>query len=294
MVILAAFAAAGAGCARRAANVDETANTNTDTVTESQFANITDANVALAEGNRLLDENQTEQAIGALKQAVKLNPDLPEPHFKLGIAYALLELQYTQSGTIDPDNPDARVKSRSQKAFEKAVQTYKKWIAAHGNDDAAHFNLARTYYKLDKIDEAEKEFKQAVKLKPDDADYQTELGGLLVKLAEYHDAITALKKAVELDPANERAANLLEDAEAGQKRLDYISPKNDSNKTASNRSSNSNANVGVDPESNSNSAPKTPPPANTIKSKKGDPEAKPKPRKDEAVDKRPRLANRPK
>ncbi len=287
IVVVAVFVAAGVGCGGKAANVEE-ANT-TNTVTESQFANITDANVALAEGDRLLDENQTEQAIQALKQAVKLNPDLPEPHFKLGIAYALLELQYTQSGTVDPDNPDVKVKSRSQKAFEKAVETYKKWLTAHPNDDTAHFNLARTYYKLDKIDEAEKEFKQAVKIKPDDADYQTELGGLLIKLAEYRDAITALKKAVELDATNERAASLLEDAEAGQKRLDYVSPKNDANKTVSNRAANANANVSLDPESNSNSAPRTPP-ANTVKTKKGEPANKPKPKKDEAVDKRPRVA----
>lgn len=285
MVILAAFAAAGAGCARRAANVDETANTNTDTVTESQFANITDANVALAEGNRLLDENQTEQAIGALKQAVKLNPDLPEPHFKLGIAYALLELQYQQNGTVDPDNPDARAKSRSQKAFEKAVETYKKWLAATPKDDMAHFNLARTYNKLDKLDEAEKEFRQAVKIKPDDADYQTELGAILIKLAQYHEAIIPLKKALELDATNERAASLLEDAEAGRQRLDYVAPKKDANSSNSNvnANANSNANTSMGSNSNSNSAPKPKPtPANT-----------PKPKKDDAVDKRPRLANRP-
>ena len=280
IVIVAVFVAAGVGCSRKSANTSEE---NSNTVKESPFANITDANVALAEGNRLLDENQTELAIAAFKQAVKLNSDLPEPHFKLGIAYALLEMQYAQSGTVDPDNPDARVKSRSQKAFEKAVETYKKWIAANPSDDAAHFNLARTYNKLDKLEEAEKEFRHAVKIKPDDADYQTELGGILIKLAQYREAIVPLKKAVEIDPTNERAANLLEDAEAGRQRLDYVSPKTDANKSNANVAANSNANVSAGSTTNSNSAPKTPP-ANTVK-----------PKKDEAVDKRPRLAgNKPK
>lgn len=279
IVVVAVFVAAGAGCARKAANIEET---NSNTATESPFSNITDANVALAEGNRLLDENQTEQAILALKQAVKLNPDLPEPHFKLGIAYALLELQYTQSGTVDPDNPDAKVKSRSQKAFEKAVETYKKWLSANPHDDIAHYNLARTYNKLDKLEEAEKEFRLAVKIKPDDADYQTELGAILIKLAQYRDAIVPLKKAIELDATNERAASLLEDAEAGRQRLDYVSPKNtNSSNSKTNANANSNANTSMSSNSNSNPAPK-PPPANT-----------PKPKKDEAVDKRPRLVNRP-
>ena len=281
IVVLAVFVVAWAGCTRKSANTDDANNVNT--LTESPFANITDANAALAEGNRLLDENQTELAIQAYKQAVKLNPDLAEAHFQLGIAYALLEMQYAQSGNVDPDNPDARVKTRSQKAFEKAVETYKKWLAANGNDDAAHFNLARTYYKLNKLEEAEKEFRQAVKIKPDDPDYQTELGAILIKMAQYREAIVPLKKAVDLDPANERAASLLEDAEAGRQRLDYVPPKNDANRSNANANANSNANVSGGSNSNSNSAPKTPP-TNSVKAKK-----------DEAVDKRPRLvSNKPK
>ena len=280
IVVLAVFVVAWAGCTRKSANTDDANNVNT--LTESPFANITDANAALAEGNRLLDENQTELAIQAYKQAVKLNPDLAEAHFQLGIAYALLEMQYAQSGTVDPDNPDARVKTRSQKAFEKAVETYKKWLAANGNDDAAHFNLARTYYKLNKLEEAEKEFRQAVKIKPDDPDYQTELGAILIKMAQYREAIVSLKKVVDFDPANERAASLLEDAEAGRQRLDYVPPNKDVNKSNSNMSANSNTNANTGSHSNSNSAPKTPP-TNTGKPKKDDP-----------VDKRPRLVgNKP-
>src|SRR5687767_10231344 len=60
-----------------------------DTV-EISVANTTDANAALVEGSRLLDENQTERAIEFLEHAVSLNPDLAEAHFKLGIAYSLL------------------------------------------------------------------------------------------------------------------------------------------------------------------------------------------------------------
>src|SRR5437868_853358 len=67
-----------------------------DAAKESPFAYITDPAAALAEGNRLLDENQTEMAIEAFRQAVKLDPDLAEAHFKLGIAYALIEAEIQQ------------------------------------------------------------------------------------------------------------------------------------------------------------------------------------------------------
>ena len=247
------------GCSGNAANIE--AN-NVTVEAESPFANITDPAAALAEGDRLFDENQTEKAIQAYQQAIKLNPDLAEAHFKLGIAYALLEMQYEQTGTVDPANPDARSKPRSQKSFEKAVEAYKKWIAANPNDDVAHYNLARTYNKLNKDEEAEKEFRQAVKLKPEDSEYQTELGNILIKLAQYREAIAPLKKAVELDAGNERAASLLEDAEAGRQRIDYVGKNTNANRPSSNSSANSNANSASNTSTNSSLKQ---PPTNTAK-----------------------------
>ncbi|MEO6049898.1 MAG: tetratricopeptide repeat protein [Pyrinomonadaceae bacterium] len=255
-----ALVTGGFGCSGNSANSNEAANAN---VTESPFEGITDANAALAEGNRLLDENQTEMAIEALRQAVKLNPDLAEAYFKLGIAYALLEMQMEQSGTITepPANTkEGRTKTNSEKAFGKAVDAYKKILEANPKDDVAQFNLGRTYAKLTQDEEAEKAFRQAVKLKPDDTEYQTELGAILIKLAKYHEAIDPLKKAIELDDQNARAQDLLEDAEAGRQRLDYVSPKKDASTSNSNKVFNSNANASVN--ANSNSAPK-PPDANT-------------------------------
>jgi len=67
---------------------------------------------------------------------------------------------------------------------------------------------------------------QAVKLKPDDGEYQTELGVILIKLAQYQEAVAALKKAVSIDSTNLQAESLLEKAEAGRKRVDFgIKPK---------------------------------------------------------------------
>src|SRR5258708_38277525 len=100
---------AGFGCSHSSdANSESTENANA----ESPFADITDANVALAEGNRLMDENQTEMAIEAYRQAVKLNPDLAEGWFQLGIADSLLELQLEQSGEV---TNDGKTKTSAQK-----------------------------------------------------------------------------------------------------------------------------------------------------------------------------------
>ena len=81
-----------------------------------------------------------------------------------------------------------------------------------------------------------------------------------IKLAKYHEAIGPLKKALELDPTNARAEEVLEDAEAGRQRIDYVGPKN----TNSNANANANAgNSNTASNSNTNTAPTTPPPANT-------------------------------
>jgi Flp pilus assembly protein TadD len=244
--------ALGAGCSTGGGNNSEQSS-NVEAVSELSPANITDAKVALAEGTRLLDENQTESAIAFLQHAVSLDPDLAEGHFKLGIAFALLEMQYQQEGVVTetPSNATGRTKPRSERAFERAVTAYEKWLDANPDDDAAHFNLGRTYSKLTKDEEAEKAFKQAVKLKPDDSEYQTELGAILIKLAKYHEAIAPLKKAIELDAENVRAEDLLEEAQAGRQRLDYVSPKPDSNKSASNTDANSSSAT----DSNSNTKP---------------------------------------
>ncbi len=276
---LAVLAAPGAGCSWFAGNTNTEANTNT--VAESPFANITDANAALAEGKRLLDENDTEMAIEALKQAVKLDPDLAEGYFQLGIAYSLVEMQLARSGTVTdtPANTETgKTKTKSEKAFEKAVEAYKKWIEANPEDDVAQFNLGRTYSKLMKDEEAEKAFRQAVKLKPDDTEYQTELGAILIKLAKYREAIDPLKKAVELDGENARAQDLLEDAEAGRQRLDYVAPKNTNSSnanTTSNSNANSNSNTSSNSRSNSSVAPK--PTESNTKTKKEEPKKPPPP-----------------
>ncbi|MFL6374676.1 MAG: tetratricopeptide repeat protein [Pyrinomonadaceae bacterium] len=224
---------------------------NTETVNansaENQYANITDANEALAKGKQLLDDNDTQNAILALERAVELDPNLPEAHFQLGIAYGLMDLQTKQEGDVLPGDSENRIKTRSEKEFEKAATAYKKYLDANPKDDAAWFNLGRTYAKLLKDDQAEDAFRQAVKLKADDPDYQTEYGAILIRLAKYHEAVPVLKKAIELDPNNARAQDLLDDAEAGVKRLDYISNSNiNSNK------SNGNSNVNVNASVNSN------------------------------------------
>ena len=233
------FALSGAAC-WRASSGDTDANANTSAGALQPYS---DPNQALADGTKFLDEGEIDKAIDALDQAVKLNADLAEAWFKLGIAYGLAEKRDETIATEGiPSDETKKSKPNSEKAFEKAVTAYKKLIDANPDDHVAYYNLGRAYNKLNKDEDAAKALKQAVKIKPDDSEYQTELGAILIKLAQYQEAIAPLKKALELDPESIRALELLEDAEAGRKRVNYSStPKDDANKGSN---ANSNANTG--------------------------------------------------
>jgi tetratricopeptide (TPR) repeat protein len=222
-------------------------STNENGNVSTSSPDFTDANLALAEGTKFLDTGEIDKAIDALNQAVKIDPDLAEAWFRLGIAYALAEMRDETLPTTSPveaNEKSKNVKTNSEKAFEKAVTAYKKRIDANPDDDVAHFNLGRAYNKLNEDEDAAKALKQAVKLKPDDTEYQTELGAILIKLAQYQAAIPPLKKALELDPENIRAQELLEDAQAGRSRVNYTSTPKEDKKTSN---TNSNANTNTEP-----------------------------------------------
>lgn len=231
-----------------------TPNTNvSDANSLSALPEYTDATTALAEGTRFLDTDEVDKAIAALNQAVKLNPDLAEAYFKLGVAYALVETRDSLNLEATPDettnsNDKNEKKSNSEIAFEKAVEAYEKVVEANPEDHQAHFNLGLAYNKLNQDRNAEKALRQAAKLNPEDSLYQTELGSILIKLAEYRAAIGPLKKALELDPDNIEAEELLSDAEAGRQRIDYRStPKSVTSASNSNSSASNTAVPGVKP-----------------------------------------------
>lgn len=240
----------------------------------------TSAADALAVGTRLFDEGETEKAIEVLLEAVKMDPDLAEAYFKLGVAYALVEADDTsvdnteEAPTPGPGSKKTpERKKNSEKAFESAVTAYKKILAKNDEDHVAHFYLGLTYNKLNEDEDAAKSLREAVKLQPENAEYQTELGAILIKLAKYHEAVAALKKALELDPENIGAQEMLEKAEAGRRRIEFDPPKKDEKQPGNVSSAANSANRAKPGESNSNMntrAPaqpaKTPPsPARTPK-----------------------------
>ncbi len=160
------------------------------------------ARVFLDKGKELYRSDHDSEAAEAFEQAVKLDPDLAEAHFRLGLAYDALNKQ-----------------QEAESEYKKAVDGYKKYLADNPKDAEAHYNLGQAYAGLHLYSEAAREYRQATKLKTDDADIYYDLGTALTKLAQYDEAAAAFSKSLEIDPENYRAQDALEEAREGVKRI---------------------------------------------------------------------------
>jgi tetratricopeptide (TPR) repeat protein len=163
-----------------------------------------EARVYIEKGRELYRNDEDTLAAEAFQQALKLDPELAEAHFRLGLTYDALGQE-----------------QEAEAAYKKAIETYKKYLSINGNDNdaEAHYNLGQTYAGLHLYTEAVREYREATRLKPDDAAIYYDLGVALMRLAQYDEASKAFAKSLELDPENYRAEDELAEAQEGVKRI---------------------------------------------------------------------------
>lgn len=163
-----------------------------------------EARTFLEKGRELYRNDEDLQALEAFQQALKLDPELAEAHFRLGLAYDALGQE-----------------QEAETAYKKAVETYTKYLSEESNEEdaEAHYNLGQTYAGLHLYTEAVKEYRQATRLKPDDAAIHYDLGLALMRLAQYDEASKAFARSLELDPENYRAEDELAEAREGVQRV---------------------------------------------------------------------------
>jgi len=162
----------------------------------------TQARALLEQGKEFYRSDQDDKAADAFEQAIKLDPNLAEAHFRLGLAYEALGKA-----------------QEAEESYKKAIEKYKKSLENNNDDSEAHYNMGQTYAGLHLYTEAVKEYRQAIHLKDDDADMYYDLGTALSKLAQYDEAAAAFSKSLEIDPENYRAQDALEEAREGVQRI---------------------------------------------------------------------------
>jgi Flp pilus assembly protein TadD len=160
------------------------------------------ARALLDKGKELYRNDQDEEAVAAFLEAVKLDPDLAEAHFRLGLGYESLGKR-----------------EESEAEYKKAVAAYNKYFEENPNDPEAHYALGQTYANLGQYSDAIREYREATKLKEDDPDMFYDLGVAYTKLAQYDAAATAFSKSLDIDPDYYRAQDGLDEAKEGIKRI---------------------------------------------------------------------------
>jgi tetratricopeptide (TPR) repeat protein len=189
-----------AACSRKGSS---DANANAASAgTSADAGDRSQALLHLQRGKELYHDDLDEQALAAFKQALQLDPDLAEAHFRLGLTH------------------DALAQSQeAQEAYKTAIEKYKKQLAKNDDDAEAHYNLGQSYAGRSLYSEAVAEYRKATRLKSDDTDIYYDLGEALSKLARYDEAAAAFSKALEIDPENYRAEDSLEEAREGVQRI---------------------------------------------------------------------------
>ncbi len=162
----------------------------------------TRARAQLDKGKELFRNDQDAEAVLAFQEAVRLDPDLAEAHFRLGLGYESLGKR-----------------EEAEAEYKKAVGAYKKYFEENENDAEAHYALGQTYANLGQYSEAIREYRAATKLKEDDPDIYYDLGVAYTKLAQYDAAAAAFSKSLEIDPDYYRAQDGLDEAKEGIKRI---------------------------------------------------------------------------
>jgi tetratricopeptide (TPR) repeat protein len=200
LIVIFFLAFAQGACSRK-----KPVNVNADAVAQGGHTaeeNRTQARALLEEGKELYRTDQDEKAVEAFQQAIKLDPELAEAHFRLGLAYDAVGQE-----------------QEAEDAYKKAIAVYKKHVDDNDKDAETHYNMGQAYAGLHLYTEAVREYRQATRLKEDDADIFYDLGTALIKLAQYDEAVAAFSKSLEIDPENYRAEDGLEEAREGAKRI---------------------------------------------------------------------------
>lgn len=148
----------------------------------------TGARAYVTEGDKYLEGKDNTKAIQAYKKAIALEPSL-------GAAYGGLALAYNDQGE-----------------YQLAISAWKQAQTLMRFEASDFILLGDAHKKLKQYDEALKEFRSAISLKPDSqllsyAHY--DIGYIYIKLKKYNDALVALRESVRIAPDYVHALNEL-------------------------------------------------------------------------------------
>ena len=152
--------------------------------------------------------------IEKLSEQLAANPNSPELHFKLGMAYSREDqadraiYEYNEALRLKPDYTDAFFwlgrAHKGQGHYDSAIEAFKQALSLKPTDaEEVHMEIARSYLRLERLDEAVDAARSALVTKPDftEADEAHALiGQVLITQGRHNEAVEYLTEAVKLNP----------------------------------------------------------------------------------------------
>lgn len=194
-------------------------------------------------GQVYMENGEVEAAMAPLKRALELDPGLAPAHKLLGYAlltqgYAAEAVPHFQSiqdsaglgiAQVEMERPSEAVANLQAALAQKpndpdllfylsrasemlSTQTTEALLTSFPNSARAHQLSGKTFFNMRQMSEAEKEYKQALALRPDLPGLHLELGQIYAASAQWANAEQEYRKEAERQPGNAEAAYRLGEA----------------------------------------------------------------------------------
>jgi len=164
-------------------------------------------------GSKFYAAGKYQAAATAFKGVVMLKPSFARGHIELGSSYfklkkyALAEKEFLKAKSIDDESGATCGLGMTYNGLgrhDDAEKEFQRAMRLNPNDVCAYAQSGTMYYDLGKYPEAIAAYKRALVLWPTYGNYML-LGNSYVFTRDYEPSIKAYKKAIEIDPKNERA-----------------------------------------------------------------------------------------
>jgi class 3 adenylate cyclase/tetratricopeptide (TPR) repeat protein/tRNA A-37 threonylcarbamoyl transferase component Bud32 len=174
------------------------------------------------DGTSLWTKGEYRAAVQVYENAVKLDPDFAKAHSALGICYCsfvfndrVLGKEHLEKALKLSDRVTERERQQIQIQYEdnlgskqNALNLYRIYLQAYPDDTMFRYNYANTVRDNGQTEEAIAQYKEVLRVDPNNAPSWVNLSGCYRTLLNYPEALKCSAKAFELEPSWVTSGNL--------------------------------------------------------------------------------------
>ena len=161
-------------------------------------------------GSAYAQINQLDYSIESFKNAIKYDPKNIKAMYNLSIVYGekgnptqAMKVA-KQALKLQPKNPLLQASLGNSlidtEDYKNAKKVYTNIVTAKPDFEVGHFNLGIINYKERNLDDAEKNYMEALSLNGSDVDARQNLSAIYILQNKYEEAIQQLNEVIEMNP----------------------------------------------------------------------------------------------